>query len=190
MVLYCCLTKVIVYKSLKYGFCNNHFGKMNLWPVEQLKIRFSSNQKIGEWESNFMINMLKKVFKKCSKSVQLVRVSSFRNDLLQKPYFQKTIENKVWYKLNAAMLLSNLFRFFQWQFMISTHSTIPENCSSLFSVFYARKSWAFPSIVHLSASITWLISSYKLHFRPTSWNTEVQKIGSRMLYLGHWLPWP
>ena len=31
-----------------------------------------------------MINMLKK----CSTSVQLVRVSSFRNDLLQNPYFR------------------------------------------------------------------------------------------------------
>ena len=63
----------------------------------------------------------------------------------------------------------------------------------LLRFFCARNNQAFLSIVHLSASITWLISSYKLHFRPTSWNTEVQKIGSRMLYLGHWLvlwlPW-
>ena len=46
------------------------------------RIRFSSNQNIGEGESNFD-------YKYVEKSVpQLVRGSSFRNDLLQNPYFK------------------------------------------------------------------------------------------------------
>ena len=43
-----------------------------------IKIRFSSNQNIGEGESNFDD-------KYAEKSVLLVRGSSFRNDLLQNP---------------------------------------------------------------------------------------------------------
>jgi hypothetical protein len=68
---------------------------MNLWPVEDFystylsskldspliktleRIRFPSNQNIGEWESNFDDKYVEK-------SVQLVRGSSFQNDLLQK----------------------------------------------------------------------------------------------------------
>jgi hypothetical protein len=46
------------------------------------RIRFSSNQNIGEGESNFDDNYVEK-------SVQLVRGSSFQNDLLQNPYFSK-----------------------------------------------------------------------------------------------------
>ena len=45
------------------------------------RIRFSSNQNIGEGESNFDDKYIEK-------SVQLVRGSSFRNDLLQNPYFR------------------------------------------------------------------------------------------------------
>jgi hypothetical protein len=44
------------------------------------RIRFSSNQNIGEGESHFDD-------KNVEKSVQLVRGSSFQNDLLQNPYF-------------------------------------------------------------------------------------------------------
>ena len=49
------------------------------------RIRFSSNQNIGEGESNFDDKYVEK-------SVQLVRGSSFRNDLLQSPYFNRTFE--------------------------------------------------------------------------------------------------
>ena len=45
-----------------------------------------------------MTNMLKK----CSTCVQLVRVSSFRNDLLQNPYFSNSIDLKsVFFALNS-----------------------------------------------------------------------------------------
>ena len=52
-------------------FVTSHFGKMNLWPVAE----YNSNhaQKWGQI---------------CCKSVQLVRGSSFPNDLLQNPYFR------------------------------------------------------------------------------------------------------
>ena len=77
-------------------FVTINFGKMNLWPVEHFfqhrylsskldspliktLIRFSSNQNIGEGESNFDDKYVEK-------NVQLVRGSSFRNDLLQNPY--------------------------------------------------------------------------------------------------------
>ena len=46
------------------------------------RIRFSSNQNIGEGESNFDDKYVEK-------SVQLVRDSSFQNDLLQNPYFRR-----------------------------------------------------------------------------------------------------
>jgi hypothetical protein len=45
------------------------------------RIIFSSHQNIGEGESNFDDEYVEKVFKKCSTSVQLVRVSSFRNEM-------------------------------------------------------------------------------------------------------------
>ena len=45
------------------------------------RIEFSSNQNIGEGESNFDDKYVEK-------SVQLIRGSSFRNDLLQNPYFK------------------------------------------------------------------------------------------------------
>ena len=51
------------------------------------RIRFFSNQNIGEGESNFDEKNVEEVFNLCSICVQLVRVSSFRNDLLQNPYF-------------------------------------------------------------------------------------------------------
>ena len=93
-------------------FVTSHFGNMKLWPVEHLlntswtlfstylsskldspliktleRIRFSSNQNIGEGESNFDDKYVEK-------SVQLVRGSSFRNDLLQNPYFRRIPNNE------------------------------------------------------------------------------------------------
>ena len=81
-------------------FVTSYFVKMNLWPVELFfqhkylsskldssltkileRIRFSSNQKLGEGESNFDDKYVEN-------SVELVRGSSFRNDLLQNPYFK------------------------------------------------------------------------------------------------------
>ena len=51
------------------------------------RIRFSSNQNIGEGESNFDDKYVEK-------SVKLVRGSSFRNDLLQNPYFKGLGRNR------------------------------------------------------------------------------------------------
>ena len=59
---------------------------MNLWPVEHffnmMKIRFSLSNVLIRGESNFDDKYVEK-------SVQLVRGSSYRNDLLQIPYFTK-----------------------------------------------------------------------------------------------------
>ena len=52
-----------------------------------IKIRFSSNQNIGEGESNFDDKYVEK-------SVQLVRGSSFRNDLLQNPCFKLSAQEQ------------------------------------------------------------------------------------------------
>ena len=49
---------------------------------------FSSNQNIGEGESNFDDKYVEK-------SVQLVRGSSFRNDLLQNPYFSLSFSKNI-----------------------------------------------------------------------------------------------
>ena len=50
------------------------------------RIRFSSNQNIEEGESNFDDEYV-------DNSVQLIRVSSFGNDLLQNLYFSKYLKN-------------------------------------------------------------------------------------------------
>ena len=78
-------------------FVTSHFRKMKLWPVEHRLNTFSTylSSKLDspliktlERENLIlMINMLKK----CSTCVQLVRVSSFRNDLLQNPYFNRVL---------------------------------------------------------------------------------------------------
>ena len=47
-----------------------------------------SNVLIRE-ESDFDDKYVEKVFNLCSTCVQLVRVSSFQNDLLQNPYFSR-----------------------------------------------------------------------------------------------------
>ena len=60
-------------------FVKSHIGKMKFWPAEHYlsskldfplikrleKIRFSSNQKIGEEESNFDDKYIEKVFNLC-----------------------------------------------------------------------------------------------------------------------------
>ena len=101
---------------------------MKLWPVEHLlntfstylsskldsslikmleRIRFSYKQNIGEEESNFDDIYVEKVFNKCSTNVQLVRVSSFRNGLLQNPYFRQFLKsyliilNYIWCSCNT-----------------------------------------------------------------------------------------
>ena len=63
------------------------------------RIRFSSNQNIGEGESNFDDKYVKK-------SVQLVKGSSFRNDLLQNWFDYKNLrfDNPV----DEAQKLENL----------------------------------------------------------------------------------
>ena len=75
---------------LKYGFETSHFGKMNLGPVEHffniLVLTFGSvcyctqqtHPKVRKWGQI------------CWKSVQLVKGSSFWNDLLQNPYNRAT----------------------------------------------------------------------------------------------------
>ena len=62
---------------------------MNLWAVEHfldiflIKIRFLLSNVLIRGESNFDDKYVEK-------SVQLVRGSSFQNDLLQNPYFKYT----------------------------------------------------------------------------------------------------
>ena len=67
------------------NFVTSHFEKMNtFFNIFVIKIRFSSNQNIGEVESNFDDKYVEK-------SVKLVRGSSFRNDLLQGTSFNQYI---------------------------------------------------------------------------------------------------
>ena len=101
----------------KYGFCNETFRKdksLTSWTLFSTylsskldslliktleRIRFSSNQNIGEGESNFDDKYVKK-------SVQLVKGSSFRNDLLQNWFDYKNLrfDNPV----DEAQKLENL----------------------------------------------------------------------------------
>ena len=94
-------------------FVTSHFGKMKLWPVEHffnifiIKIRFSLSNLLIRVESNFDEKYVEKGFNKCSTNVQLVRVSSFRNDLLQNPYFRQFLKsyliilNYIWCSCNT-----------------------------------------------------------------------------------------
>ena len=87
--------------DLKYGFCNKSLRKdetLTSWTqVEHffnifiIKIRFSLSNVLIKGESNFDVLI------KCSTCVQLVRVSSFQNDLFQNPYFRLSeISEKNW----------------------------------------------------------------------------------------------
>ena len=77
-----------VYHLLKYGFCNKSFWKdeplinLTLFNILIIKIRFSLSNVLIRGESNFYDKYVEK-------GVQLVRGSSFRNDLLQNPYFNE-----------------------------------------------------------------------------------------------------
>ena len=83
---------------LKYGFCNKSFRRDEpLSPVEHIfiiKIRFSLSNVLIRGETNFDDKYVEK-------SVQLVRASSFRNDLLQNPYFNN--------KFSVFQLLAVIF---------------------------------------------------------------------------------
>ena len=57
-------------------FVTSHFGKMKLWPVEHFVLTF--------WRDCYCIQQSRP---KVRTNIQLVRGSSFRNDLLQNPYF-------------------------------------------------------------------------------------------------------
>ena len=65
-------------------FVKSHFEKMKLWPVEHFWLTFFPDQ---HWSAADLE-------KKWAKSVQLVRVSFFRSDFLQNPYFSRTTLDK------------------------------------------------------------------------------------------------
>ena len=80
-------------------FVRRHFGKMKLWPVEHFWLTFFPDQlKISTDLEN-----------KWAKSVQLVRVSFFRSDFLQNPYFCPRIT----YEFCCQMSGSNVFKFYR-----------------------------------------------------------------------------
>ena len=62
-------------------FVKSHLEKMKLWPVEHFWLTFFPDQ---HW-------ICADLEKKWAKSVQLVRVSFFRSDFLQNPYFKNWI---------------------------------------------------------------------------------------------------
>ena len=86
----CTCKYCFIYISLKHGFCNKSFRKdepLTSWTLFSTYLSSKLDSpliKTLERENLIlMINMLKK----CSTCVHLVRVSSFRNNLLQNPYF-------------------------------------------------------------------------------------------------------
>ena len=66
-------------------FVISYFEKMNLWPVEQFFQHICHHFWVGLLGA--IANPPKSDDKYVKKSFQLVRSSSFRNDLLQNPYF-------------------------------------------------------------------------------------------------------
>ena len=62
-------------------FVKSHLEKMKLWPVEHFWLTFFPDQ---HWSGADLE-------KKWAKSVQLVRVSFFRSDFLQNPYFRNNL---------------------------------------------------------------------------------------------------
>ena len=67
----------------------SHFGKMSLWPVEHFYNPAYVSSLLGVIAEYNTSNHAPKWGQIFWKSVQLVRGSSFRNDLLQYPYFDE-----------------------------------------------------------------------------------------------------
>ena len=66
-------------------FVTSHFGKVNLWPVEHIFQHICHQFEFAGCNSK----PIQKWWQICWKSVPLVKGSSFRNDLLQNPYFKR-----------------------------------------------------------------------------------------------------
>ena len=77
-------------------FVRSHFGKMKLWPVEHFWLTFFPDQ---HWISTDLE-------KKWAKSVQLVRVSFFRSDFLQNPYFSEMLQNLPFWNTKTHIFFS------------------------------------------------------------------------------------
>ena len=73
-------------------FVTSHFGKMKLWRVEHFYNIFVLTFGCDCYCIQ-LSNHAQKWGQICCKSVQLVRVSSFWNDLLQNPYFSNYFKN-------------------------------------------------------------------------------------------------
>ena len=89
---------------------------MKLWPVEHMLNTFSTylSSKLDSPSPMFWLEenliLMTNMLKKCSTCVQLVRVSSFRNDLLQNLYFRTILEKK---NLNLEFDLNYSFIYFR-----------------------------------------------------------------------------
>ena len=79
--------------ALKYGFCDKSFQKDE--PLTSWTLFSTYLSSLLGVIAGYNSNHAQKCGQICCKSVQLVRGSSFRNDLLQNPYFKKKHETTV-----------------------------------------------------------------------------------------------
>ena len=111
------------------GFVMSHYGKMNTFTTYLFSL-------LGVIAIVFR-NHAQKWGQICCKSVQLVRGSSFRNGLLQNPYFKFRIWNCFWLKSNKitnkqkrlvklvrlfriAHVNAEIFEFVVWELVVGS----------------------------------------------------------------------
>ena len=88
-------------EGLKYRFCNKVISER--WNSDQLNTFTTYLSSLLGVIAEYNSNHAQKWGQICCKSVQLVRASSFRNDLLQNPYFNKS---KI-FNLKSTLLVIN-----------------------------------------------------------------------------------
>ena len=127
----------------------SHFGKVNLWPdFQHICHHF--------WLGLILhpANPPKSHDKYVEKSVQLVRGSSFRNDLLQNPYFRNSDKAKV-LSLEVLLMETLKLRFFSPLMKIFTKPL------SVFSVKLVASPWLMHRITSFDNFSSFLAFSFK-----------------------------
>ena len=100
---------------LKYGFCNKVISER--WNSDQLTTFTTYLSSLLDLIAEYNSNHAQKWGQICCKSVQLVRVSSFRNNLLQNPYFNRLSLN------NIKIFFSILLKFSLIRCQCNGHAT-------------------------------------------------------------------
>ena len=114
--------------SLKYGFCNKVISER--WNSDELNTFTTYLSSLLGVIAEYNSNHAQKWGQICCKSVQLVRVSSFRNDLLQNPYFSRICIQFFLSRVCLTMCLKFWSELDVWKSMI--YKSPFDFCTSIF----------------------------------------------------------